>query len=93
MSNLYATAYETSAAGIQGQDHDETNSLKNDIAKWQCSIRELEAISTHLRNTGKHVAADHVDIRIMSLLEKKIYLKAVAQSRRKRLRTKQQSDY
>jgi site-specific recombinase XerD len=47
----------------------------------QSSVRDLEQLSSKLKETGDRHAADRVDQIIMSLLEKKIFKKLVTQSR------------
>jgi hypothetical protein len=49
------------------------------------SVRELELVASELRLTGDCLRRESVDLRILSLLEKKIYRKIMMQSRRKRL--------
>jgi hypothetical protein len=48
----------------------------------QGSVRELERISTNLQRAGEHRVTESIDLRIISLLEKKICRKILAQSRR-----------
>jgi len=47
----------------------------------QSSVRDLEQLSSKLKETGDRHGADRVDQIIMSLLEKKIFKKIVMQSR------------
>ncbi len=46
------------------------------------SVRELERLAGALRHTGDVHSTERVDQTILSLLEKKIYRKIMAQSRR-----------
>jgi hypothetical protein len=50
--------------------------------KLQYTIRDLEKIVNHLRQAGHHHAANRIDIRIMSMLEEKIYKKALSKRSR-----------
>ena len=46
------------------------------------SVRELERISNNLRLAGEYRVSETLDMHILSLLEKKIYRKIIAKSRR-----------
>jgi hypothetical protein len=49
------------------------------------SVRELERIASTLRLAGEYRVSAHIDSQILSLLERKIYRKIIAKSRRERL--------
>jgi hypothetical protein len=48
------------------------------------SVRDLEQLAIALRMAGDSGSTERVDLRIVSLLEKKIYRKIMAQRRRNR---------
>jgi len=48
------------------------------------SIRNLEDLASKMRHAGEYDAVDRIDQMIMSLLEKKIFKKLVAQGRSQR---------
>ncbi|MCU7919112.1 MAG: hypothetical protein KZQ95_12245 [Candidatus Thiodiazotropha sp. (ex Epidulcina cf. delphinae)] len=55
------------------------------VLKTQGSIRELEIMAAGLRQIGDAKAAESIDMKIMSLLEKKICKKIIDRSRREQL--------
>jgi hypothetical protein len=48
-------------------------------------VRELERMANSLRRAGDTRDTERIDLEILTLLEKKIYRKIMAQSRRQRL--------
>lgn len=48
------------------------------------SVRELERIANKLRGAGEHCVSESIDLRILALLEQKIYRKIITKSRGKR---------
>jgi len=49
------------------------------------SVSDLERLASELRFEGEHRATEHLDLRIISMLERKITRKLLAKSRRERL--------
>jgi hypothetical protein len=78
MNNTNAAVYDQFADRRQGMDTNAADKIFEDATKMQCSIRALEKIVSHLRQAGHRHAADRLDIRIMSMLEEKIYKKALS---------------
>ena len=70
----------TAMMSTQSQGEDAVSDRKQ--PRHQFTIRELEFAANHLRHTGSHDAAEAVDLRIMALLEEKIFRKMIEQSRR-----------
>jgi hypothetical protein len=78
MNNANAAVYDQFADRRRGMDATAADRIFEDATRLQCTIRDLEKIVNHLRLAGHHHAADRIDIRIMSMLEEKIYKKALS---------------
>jgi hypothetical protein len=73
-----AAIYDQFADSPQGMDSAAADQIFENATRLQCTIRDLEKIVNHLRSAGHRHAADRLDIRIMSMLEEKIYKKALS---------------
>lgn len=82
MSNTHAAVPDQFTERYQGMDSTAADRIFEDATKLQCTIRDLEKIVSHLRQAGHRHAADRLDIRIMSMLEEKIYKKALSKRSR-----------